>query len=217
MKKITLIALAIFFAAAVYAQYNGYFSSDVYTKGKKYSGWIILKNGEKKEGFIEARDPVANQQSVHFYNSLDGDKEKYGPKELKEYQLGHLHYIVSPYSGGIVSKDQFILVQKEGEGALKSCYWYSVEVGQIIRARGANETEEQYFNAQYPSEMVYYREGLKPVEHKMLAFGFADKMAKLTEEVPEISKKIAQKEKGYKMINLFDIIKEFNEQMAIGK
>lgn len=219
MKKLIIIPIIIFLVNTINAQYNGYFSKDLYAKNKKYPGWVILKNGDKKEGFIEARDPVANEKAVHFYEKEEDKKpfKKYEPSEVKEYQLGHLHYVTMPYSGGIVSKDQFVLVQQDGEGAIKSCYWYDMEISQQLRGKYQQESDEQYFNAQFPSKVVYFREGVKPLEHQSLLLGFAKKMAELTKDVPEISKKITDKEKGYKMLDIYDIIKEFNTKMAGSK
>lgn len=212
MKLLINIILVLLVTSSNLAQYNGVFSDDVYKKKKKYPGYVILNNGDTLGGYIKAKDPVANEKNVDFFENEEDKKptKEYTPKELKGYGFAHLNYITMNYSGGLTSKAlRFVLIVKNG--SIKECIWYDLEESMILASQQMNQTAEEFFNLKFPSKLIYYKDGEKPVTGDDLLFSFVKKIGGLTSDYSELSKKIANKEKGYKVLNINKIIDEYNE------
>ncbi len=211
MKRIiTTLIIAIFSQVSI-AQFKNLFSKDLYRQGTKYAGYVVLESGDTLNGFIKAKDPVAMEKTVHFYETEKQKKptKKYKPADLKGYKIAHLNYLKMAYSGGLMAKPKrFVLVEKDG--AIKRCIWYDLDETKILAAQYKGQSDEDYFNMKYPSKSVYYKEGEKPLEHQMILLGFAKKFSKFTADYASLSSKIKNKEKGYKALNVYKIIDDYN-------
>ena len=207
MKKTTITGLFILFTLCLFGQDWSY---DIYHVGEKYPGYIIKNDGTKVEGYLEAHSRASsspfsadNQTKVTFFSDPKNKKTKieYKPEDLKEYMIADKHYVAMNYSGGLLAKPvRFLLVKKEGR--IKTCVWYEVD-----------QTQTQG-PTKYIEKEIIQKGDEKPFESTSLLLGFVKKMSELVKEYPELAKKITNKEKGYGMLNIENIIAEYNEWYA---
>lgn len=198
------------------------FNPATYQIGKKYPGYIIKPNGDTLNGFIESQGRCqiggigsSNQNKCLFYANESDRKptEKYGAKDLKGYQIADMTYESITYSGGLVkSASNFCLVIKRGR--ISEYEWYSTKDGFMTMNKNDNETWEKYDQRRYDTKHVFMHKDKKPWELQDYAFGFPKKMSAYIDDYPALSKKVEDKEKGYKMLDVYDIIKEYNEYWA---
>jgi len=190
-------------------------SSDVYKVGTMYPGHVINSKGEKIEGHIKAGNRVENEKKVLFYSDPKNKKSKvvYKTSDLKGYEVADKVYKAMAYSGGLSGKAIRCLLLVE-PGRISQYVWYEFAEGYLTMARGTNESIEDYHKRYYVDKIVYQNGDGKPMEHTSFGMGFAKKMSKFIEDYPELAKKVANKEKGYKMLKIAEIIKEYNEWYA---
>ena len=100
------------------------------------------------------------------------------------------------YSGGLSSKPKrFLLLQQDGR--ITQYVWYE------------NEGNDTHPNFQ--EKKVLQKENGKPFEPLDYGLGFSKKMSALVSDYPELAEKIAQKKKGYGILNIYEIISEYNK------
>ncbi len=206
----TLLSAGLFIALTASQAQD--WSSDVYRSGELYPGYIIDATGKKSEGFIKMQNLYTMQNEVLFYTDKDDKKSKQDlkTKDLKEYKIADKVYHCINYSGGLSgSAIRANLVVTEG--CITEYVWYNRAENWAIMQKGASETEEEFMARMYPSVMVYMKPGdEKPRSLDYFGLKFADKMAEYVSANPELSKKVAAKEKGYGMLNIQPIIAEYN-------
>jgi hypothetical protein len=66
----------------------------------------------------------------------------------------------------------------------------------------------------YETKIIFHKEGETPFETSSMLLGFAKKGSELVKEYPELAKKIANKEKGYGVTKLEEIVAEYNDWYA---
>lgn len=212
----TRVLFAILFIGSAFTVAAQDWSTDVYKYGEDYPGYVITQEGEKIEGFIRYRNRYVMQNDVIFFKTK-GDKKskvKYKTSDLKEYMVADKLYHCINYSGGLLSKPiRANLVVNEG--CIMEYVWYDRADNHATMQRGAQESEEDFFRRMYPPKTVYYKEGdEQPVTTDYFGLKFAKKMSEYVSKNEELSKKVLNKEKGYKMLNLLDIIAEYNENCS---
>lgn len=229
MKKTIIAALSVLaFIGTSFAQ-DGTRSSvdwspEIYKKGKKYPGYIISLDGDTTKGFIKAGSRCAagglgwsNQNRAEFYLKESDKKpvDKYKPAELKGYKVADKEYESIAYSGGLLKKPNFNLIVKDG--AIRMYEWYAT-VDNFATVRKQSGESWADFNARrYETNLIVAKKGEKPIEYGMLGLQFAKKMPPLVADNEEMASKISNKEKGYKMLNLFKVIDEYNAWAAANK
>jgi len=173
--------------------------------GYKYPGYIIQNNYDTIYGYIKYSDVVRSQNKCEFYKNENDKKpfKKYKPKELKGYLISDVLYKTINYSGGLMSKPlRFLKVNTEGELTIFT-FW---EEGSIPYNREREQTAV-YFK-------WHDKKNVKPITNSKFAFSFAKKMSAYVADNKELSKKVRNKEKGYNLLHLYDIINEYNEWYA---
>ena len=193
--RAAVMALVCCISLPVFAQD---WSGNLYKMYEIHPGYIIGLKNDTTHGFILLNNRVENQTSVAFYtNATDVKTRKvYSPTQLKGYLVGDKFYRSIYYSGGLSSKKQeFVLEVKPGRLA-QMMYYLS---------NSGTEADEQ---------MVWFREGENPIQHKEFILGFAKKMSKLISDYPELAKKVEDKEEGYRIGKVFQIVDEYNKWWA---
>ena len=187
-------------------------SSDVYKGGALYPGYIVDASGKKTEGYIKYQNRYTMQNEVLFYTDKDDKKSKQDlkTKDLKEYMVADKLYHCINYSGGLSgSAIRANLVVEDG--CITQYVWYNRAENWAIMQKGASETEEEFMERMYPSVMVFMKPGdEKPRSLDYFGMKFADKMSEYVGDNKELAKKVADKEKGYGMLNILPIIQEYN-------
>lgn len=184
-------------------------SSDIYKYGELYPGYIV-EDGNKTEGFIKYTNRKDLQTTVIFYTDKNDrkSKTKYKSKDLTEYKMADKVYHVIHYTGGLLSKPVGgnLLV----EGGCISTYVYYTQDSEV-NTRNSGETNEEYLNRKYPSTTLFLKDGdEKPQTTAKMGIGFAKDMPEWIADQPELAEKVANKEKGYKMLNMMAVIEEYN-------
>lgn len=206
----TLLSTGLFLLiTTIYAQD---WSSDVYRGGELYPGYIIDAAGKKTEGYIKYQNRYTMQNEVLFFTDKDDKKSKQDlkTKDLKEYKVADKLYHCINYSGGLVGSAvrANLVVQ---EGCITQYVWYNRAENWAIMQKGATESEEEFMARMYPSVMVFKKAGdEQPRSLDYFGLGFAKKMSEYISDNAELAKKVADKEQGYGMLKVLDIINEYN-------
>lgn len=209
--KLLIFSLLCSLGPLVHAQD---WSTDVYTYGEDYPGYVIDENGEKIEGFITYKDRYSLQNEVVFYKEKGNKKtrEKYKTADLKEYKVADKLYHCIHYSGGLLKKPirgNLLL----SEGCINQYIWYNREDNYLIMQRGSEESDEEFYNRMYPSVWVLKRaDSDEARSHDYFALKFAQKMAEWVADNPALAEKVKNKEKGYGMLSMVKIIDEYNAE-----
>jgi len=212
--KLTLVFLFVALAALSFGQD---WSGKTYKYHEIYPGYIIQENGDTLKGYVEHNDRIQNQNTCIFYSDASKkDKKKFKADDIKGYGVADKEYRSVNFSGGLIKKPvRFLLIEKAGR--LTEFFWYSRDEGFIVQVRKGNETDAEYDERVSKSEIVWHKEGEDPVQYTALVLGFAKRMSKLLADHPELSKKIADKEKGYGLLNMPAIASEYNSWWVANK
>lgn len=220
MKKTLIPALLLFFAGNTIAQ-EANWSPEIYQVGKMYPGYIIENDGDTIRGFLKADTRCSNggigssnQNTAAFYANETDKKPvaKYKPDEIKGYRIGDKVYESINYSGGLMKKPNFNLVVEDG--AIRMYEWYSTVENYNMITQRSGESWKDYDARRFETKIIIAKDPKEPMEHSSLGLGFAKKMPALMSDNPEMAKKVADKEKGYTFLNMFEVIKEYNAWAA---
>lgn len=184
--------------------------------GQKLPGYIITNKGEKVEGYLKRFLKIKSQRKVKFFKSLDDkDPVAYGAKELKAYQIADDYYESHAYEGLSGKTKVFLLRTIAGQLDVFD-YYIMVEDDQgnelTLSKEGNKEITLDFDGRKMQTEMLGVKadgERLKFSSPKLL-FGFKKIMSKFLGDYPELANKIKNKEKGYKVLGLLNIINEYN-------
>ena len=226
MKRNLILSIALLASVSANSQNDNSesmadWSPEVYQVGKMYPGYIIKLDGDTIKGFLKAdsRCSIAgigssNQNTAAFYLSESDKKptEKYKPADIKGYKIADKVYESINYSGGMMKKPNFNLVVEEGK--IRLYEWYSTVENYGSVSKQSGETWPQYDARRFETKLIVAKEPTAPIEFSMLGLSFAKKMPPLVEDNAELAQKVADKEKGYTFLNLFEVIREYNEWAA---
>ncbi len=223
MKELIITCSALLLSGVVFAQnMEGRSTVDwnpnVYRIGELYPGYIIKMDGDTVKGFIKAKQRCAidgmigsnNQTSVDFYLNQSDRKPavKYKPDELKGYKIADKIYESINYSGGLFKKPNFNLVVRDG--AIRIYEWYSTVSGFSSIRMQSGESWQSYDNRRYEKRVVIAKDPKTAMEYGMLGLSFSKNMSALVQDNPELMEKVKSKAKGYTLLDLFDVIEEYN-------
>jgi hypothetical protein len=188
-------------------------SSDVYKYGEIYPGYIVDSKGNKTEGFIKYQNRYSLQNNILFYTDKNDrkSKKKYKAEDLKEYKVADKLYHVIHYSGGLLKKPlRGNLVVNEA--CITEYVWYDRNDDYATMRKSSGETQEEFLNRLYPPTTLFLKDGEEdPRTIASFALKFSKKMAEWIGDNLDLAGKVAAKEKGYKVLNLLQIIDEYNE------
>ena len=224
MKKIIFSAIALFLSANAFSQNSSSqvdWSPEVYRIGNIYPGYVIKLDGDTIQGFIRANNRCSggglgssNQNLAQFFTSKTDKKPaaKYKPGEIKGYKVADKVYESINYSGGLFKKPNFNLVVEEG--AIRIYEWYSTVENYATLSKQSGESWQEFDARRFETKQVVAKEPTDAIELNMLGLSFAKKMPALIEDHPELAKKVADKEKGYSFLRIYEVIREYNEWAA---
>lgn len=225
MKFVLLSAVTLVLSATTFAQETIASSADwdpkVYQVGKKYPGYVITNEGDTVNGFIKAQMRCAiagvgnsNQNEVEFFTHEEDKKAtvKYKPDDIKGYKIADKVYESISYSGGLMKKSNFNLVITDG--AIRVYEWYSTKEGFSMINQQSGESWKDYDARRFDTKTIIAKDPSAPMEHSTLGLSWAKKMPDLISDNADMAKKVANKESGYKFINMFEVIDEYNKWAA---
>jgi hypothetical protein len=201
MKKITAIAALLIICLTANAQD---WSGKVYKIGTIYPGYYVSLKGDTVHGYFMHNDQVKNQKKCDYYkNETDRNTtQSFKPEDISSYKVADKLYRSIHYSGGLTAKPlRFNLVTVDGGGGITTFNFY-------------DEMYERETNGTIKYTIVYFKPNDAANEKVMsmqdFGIGFAKKMAAYVADNEELSKKVADKEKGYGMLQIDKIIEEYN-------
>ena len=112
------------------------------------------------------------------------------------------------YSGGLLKKPNFNLVVKEG--AIRLYEWYLTKDGFTTMRKQSGENWADFDQRRYETSLIIAKEPTVAINYAMLGLSFAKKMPPIISDHKELADKVTNKEKGYKWINIFQVIDEYN-------
>lgn len=190
----------------------------LYQVGKIYPGYIIKLDGDTIQGYVKALSRCSyagignsNQNMCEFFSSQTDKKPiaKYKPKDIRGYKIADKLYESINYSGGMLKAANFNLIVTDG--AIRLYEWYATVDGFSTLNQQSGETWQQFDNRRFNSKVIAAKNPEEPIELSMLGLSFAKKMPLLIADNPEMAEKVKNKEKGYKFINMYDVIDEYNQ------
>ncbi|XOV67791.1 MAG: hypothetical protein ACFHU9_01205 [Fluviicola sp.] len=184
-----------------------------YPEGGTYEGYVILKDGTQKNGFIRYSNPYGIQNTVVFFADKDDKdtKEKFDTDELKEYRVGEKTYHVIYWSGGLTGKalKGNLLIE---DGCISTYRFYGRPEAVMPVTRNPGESDDSFLTRKYSPQTVYKNKNDdKCYQTSYFGLKFSKKMSEFISDNEELSEKVANKEKGYKMLNMDKVITEYNE------
>ncbi len=224
MKKVSCAVFALLSSViALFAQNDrpvarANWDPEIYQVGKLYKGYVIDLRGDTLHGFLQAgmRCPVegigaSNQTVANFYQTETDKKPiaKYKPEDIKGYRIADKEYESINYSGGLFKKPNFNLVVEEG--AIRIYEWYATVENYLSLKKQNNETWEQFDARRFDIKLIIAKNPKDPQDFSMLGLSFAKKMPALIADYEELASKVANKERGYGMFQIFAVIKEYND------
>lgn len=184
-------------------------SGKTYEFNKIYPGYMVSNEGDTTTGYVEHNGRTYNQKNCIFYSDASKkDKKKLGPDDIKAWGVGDKNYRSIHFTGGLNSKPLgFVLCVKPGR--ISEFVYYSKKDG-VSDMMGKNETYADYDARVNQDEIVWQKLDEKPIQHNEFILGFAKKVSRMTEDYPELSEKVASKEKGYGLGSVFSVMDEYN-------
>jgi hypothetical protein len=190
MKKLlSLIVALVVFASFTRAQDQKYVEPNL-TRGI-HPGTVITLDKKVLQGYIYNSDHMQNQKRCIFYTDYnDGTtKKEYLPTEIAGYTIENLQYKSIPYSGNIGSgrgDQQFVFMAKPGF-AINTFVYYT------------------------PGQQILWQKGDEdPVSNATMLFSFKKTLLALLGDDPDVAATINDKGRAYLMMNLDNLIDQYN-------
>ncbi len=169
-------------------------SAQDYRVGSIYEGYITKKDGSKVDGFIRYGTLEQNRGVCEFYTDKSNRKtrKKYKTKDIAGYKVGSEEYISVTYRS-LLKQRLFAKVESKG---------------QIMVLSVAEPSQDN------PNQFAYVM-ALKKGDEDAIGTArfirFAKQMSEYISDYEELSKKVKNKEKGYRLLSMMDIIEQYNK------
>ena len=187
-------------------------------RGSFHPGYVITLSGDTVKGFLLNTNLWLNQRMTFLYTDTNNreTRVRYTPKDLKAYKVGPRFYeSFHRMFTNSTHADNFLLRKVDGpiryyvwyydEDRSKIAVWDKLSLSDIAKAILLEEDElwtDEFAMKKGDKELFEF--GLK------FLMKFSKNMADYVSDYPELAQKIANKQEGYKNINIEDIIKEYN-------
>ncbi len=224
MKKIILSVVVTILSATSFSQNSTSrvdWSPEIYRVGTIYPGYIVKLDGDTIQGFIKANTRCSgggigssNQNLAQFFTSKTDKKPaaKYKPADIKGYKVADKVYESINYSGGLFKKPNFNLVVDEG--TIRIYEWYATVENFNSVSKQSGESWSDFDARRFETKLIVAKVPTEPIEFSMLGLSFARKMPPMIADHKELAQKVADKEKGYSFLKIFEVITEYNEWSA---
>ena len=210
MKKLLLV-FALFISGFGFSQIEDNWEE----KSEILPGYIITNEGQKIDGYLKRFLKIKSQRKVQFYETKESKAVTYKAKELKAYKIAADYYESHPYEGLRGKTKVFLLQTLVGKINLFE-YYIRVEENRgkemSLYKKGNTEVSLDFNGTKIQTEVLAVKEGnayLKFASPKLL-FKFKSVMSKYVSDFPALSKKIKTKQKGYRILSILAIVKEYN-------
>ncbi len=181
-----------------------------------YPGYVITLDDDTVHGYLLLKNKISNQEKVFFFDSEDAEEPiaKYKPKDIRAYKVANRNYKTLKFSAEYTTaKYHFFLKEIDGPISMYCWYYDDKERVKIDEDDIWNSTIDFSFNENELSiQKIGVKFGGEPVDFGDLKFllKFKKSMSEYVSDYSGLSQKIANKQEGYKYIDLEKVIKEYN-------
>jgi len=179
----------LFLLVALLSNNSAYSQQQIYRLNNYYKGYTINNDGIKEEGFIKYTNEENRYKKIVFKKELNTKKKIYSPKQIKAYKLADKIYHSVIFKGLLGKEHKFLVLEEEG--CINKYYYRSFE------------------NGEWKSQLVISNTN-ETISTEIFIFKFSKKMAKFISDNKVLSAKVKNKEKGYRLINFYSIVDEYN-------
>lgn len=157
-----------------------------------YEGYVVKKDGSRLEGFILYGTMEQNKGLAVFYTDKNNrkTKQKFKTKDIAGYKVGSEEYISVTYRS-VLKQRVFAKVESKG---------------QIMVLSVAEPGENGAWS---------YNMALKKGDEDAIGtarfINFAKQMSQYISDYEALATKVKNKEKGYRLLSMLDIIAQYNE------
>ncbi|MDX5347344.1 MAG: hypothetical protein LPK19_08860 [Hymenobacteraceae bacterium] len=212
------VAVAMFLFASFTLQAQNQLGQ--YEKGASYPGYAITTAGDTIKGIFRITNKWDNQLRVMQYESNYSrtPSKIWKPEELKAYSIGDLYYESLPY--GDIRKEKRHFVQRLQGGCINLYAFYQRKTDDPKEKRRIDPSIDQNFAGLQDADLYKDYLGIKKGSDEITEFSSAfvmrykKAMSEYTKDCPEVSEKIAKKEKGFNYFMHEDVVKAYNECCA---
>ncbi|MCA1761775.1 MAG: hypothetical protein ABR574_06740 [Cryomorphaceae bacterium] len=184
MKFFPILFLCIL-ACEVTAQTDG-FRTNAF-----YDGYIIHTDGSRERGFVQYLNEEDRYEKVVFRKEQNGKKLKYKVKDLNGYMVAETTYRAVEYEDVLFKGRKFLIVENEG---CINTYSYT----------------ERKDDGTWATITILENDN-RAVNTQKFALNFSNSMAELVQDDADLAAKVAAKQKGYRILSMYDIVEEYNE------
>lgn len=187
-------------------------STENFTYGELYPGYIITSEGERIGGFIKYRNRYVMQNEVIFYRDKEDPKtkKKYKPENLKEYKVADKVYHILNYTGSALTTGKRALLIVNS-GCISEYVWYERADGYNHLLQGKNESNEDFAKRKYPESIVFYKSGDDvPVEPTFFEEKFTKKMTAYIADNKSLASQVKSEKRSYGVPVIRSIFEEYN-------
>lgn len=163
-----------------------------YRANSFYEGYVVKKDGSRLEGFILYGTMEQNKGLAVFYTDKNNrkTKQKFKTKDIAGYKVGSEEYISVTYRS-VLKQRVFAKVESKG---------------QIMVLSVAEPGENGAWS---------YNMALKKGDEDAIGtarfINFAKQMSQYISDYEALATKVKNKEKGYRLLSMLDIIAQYNE------
>jgi hypothetical protein len=189
----------------------GWFTSQAqeYKLNQRYPGYFINAKGDTIRGYILLTNKLDNQLGAEYSNDAKGEKIRIFllPGEVRGFKVQNRNYTAVEHGDVDLRKHQFLLVRQQGEITL--CEYFRLAkdlyIGQGNGQRPATGDDEQYLQSEY---VVISKSGKKFVITN--SSELSKQAAEIFTDDDSLTRKIQNKEKGYRYADLPELVKTYN-------
>lgn len=187
-RTVLLLSLLVLISTDSIAQENNYLENTF------YEGQITHSDGTTETGFVEYSNRSDRYEKVNFRQESDGKSKRYKLKDLKGYTINDdLRFVAIEYEDVMFKGRGFLALQEEG---CISIYY-----------------KEVYDDEKYTwDKVIVMVKGDEAINYQKFAFNFSKSFSEFISDDSELAAKVSEKEKGYGMLKMFDIVEEYNER-----
>ena len=174
-----------------------------------YSGWCITLHDDTIKGYVYLDNLVSNQYICKYSTDQFGgnNRSDFKPGEIKSYLSRDVVY--ESLTAMVADTSGHIFIRRLQNGILNLYCVYDVAAftdGMNMQSVSGDErTLQRFYMLKRGNDFSVWIEQLKP---------FNQSMSYVVQDDQILSKKILNKEKGYKQTNIEQIVQEYNKYLS---
>jgi len=156
-----------------------------------YEGYIITNDGVKERGFIQYLDESDRYEKVVFKKELKGKKQKFKFGGIQGYKVADTEYKAVEFADVMFKGRKFLIVDE-------------INCISTYHFRQYNSDDRAW------EAITVFENDEGAISYQKFGLSFAKTMAELVKADPGLAEKVLNKEKNYRLLQMYDIVDEYN-------